>query len=104
MESQSNSVRVVVRVRPQNDLECNGHHRSVVEVVNENVLVFDPKEEASSLYEHKGKHRDIQKRREKDLKFAFDHVFGAGSTNEEVFEQTTFLVLDGLLSGYNCSG
>ncbi|XP_025087889.1 kinesin-like protein KIF18B isoform X2 [Pomacea canaliculata] len=103
MESQSNSVRVVVRVRPQNDLECNGHHRSVVEVVNENVLVFDPKEEASSLYEHKGKHRDIQKRREKDLKFAFDHVFGAGSTNEEVFEQTTFLVLDGLLSGYNCS-
>ncbi|KAK7485721.1 hypothetical protein BaRGS_00023022 [Batillaria attramentaria] len=103
-ENSSSNVKVVVRVRPPNELEGSGQHRSVVEIMNENVLVFDPKEEASPSFGRRGRrHRDIRKRRQKDMKFAFDYVFSATSSNEEVYQGTTRCVLDGLLSGYNCS-
>lgn len=104
-DNLSSNVKVVVRVRPPNHLENNEHQRSVVEIMNENVLVFDPKEEASPGFGRRGRrHRDIRKRRQKDMKFAFDYVFDAGSTNEEVFRETTRSVLDGLMGGFNCSG
>ncbi|NXD15650.1 KI18B protein, partial [Nothocercus nigrocapillus] len=41
--------------------------------------------------------------RGKDLTFVFDRVFGEGATQEEVFQHTTRDLLDGVLSGYNCS-
>ncbi|NXA56020.1 KI18B protein, partial [Nothocercus julius] len=41
--------------------------------------------------------------RGKDLTFVFDRVFGEGATQEEVFQHTTRNLLDGVLSGYNCS-
>lgn len=104
-ERVSANVKVVVRVRPPNNSEINGLHRNVIEIMNENVLVFDPNDEGSPSYFGRGKrHRDIQKRRRKDLKFAFDFVFSATASNEEVFKQTTQSVLEGLLCGYNCSG
>ncbi|XP_076471380.1 kinesin-like protein KIF18A [Babylonia areolata] len=104
-ENGSNNVKVIVRVRPPNDLERNGQRKNVVEIMNENILVFDPKEETSPFRGRHGKrrHRDIRKRRQKDLKFAFDHVFDWTSNNMEVFDSSTRTLLDGLLGGYNCS-
>lgn len=106
-DSLSNNVRVIVRVRPPNDLEkIRDQGKYVVEVMNENILVFDPKEEEYPCFQkpRKRRPRDLRKRRQKDLTFAFDHVFDWASSNDEIFEQTTKGVLDGLLGGYNSSG
>ena len=97
------NVKVVVRIRPPNAAEQTEKSRIVVHPINENVLVFDPLEQSKDGAFRNGP-RDIRKRRNKDMKFAFDYIFGLNSTNVDVFEQTTKTILDGLLQGYNCSG
>lgn len=102
----SKNIRVVVRIRPENAVESSGNSRTVVQPVDETVLVFDPKEETPEHFFH-GKivrRRDITKRPNRDLKFAFDYVFASHNTNKDVFEQTTRTVLDGILDGYNSAG
>ncbi|MGH0142549.1 UNVERIFIED_CONTAM: hypothetical protein FKN15_001914 [Acipenser sinensis] len=97
-------VKVVVRVRPENQKEAEGNFRTVVHVVDNHMLVFDPKEQEVSFFRgQKIKSRDINKRANKDLKFVFDNVFGGNSTQQEVFENTTKGLLDGVLNGYNCT-
>jgi len=104
-DSPSSNVKVIVRIRPPNVKEIEGNFREVVQAVDENVLVFDPKENSS--YGYGGgirRPRDLTKRANRDLKFAFDRVFGPSTTNADVYGETTRCVLDGLLDGYNCSG
>lgn len=98
-------MKVVVRVRPETQKEKDGNFAKVVHVVDQHILVFDPKEEEFSFFHGKKlTHRDINKRTKKDLKFVFDAVFAENSTQLEVFEHTTKGVLDGFLNGYNCTG
>ncbi|XP_040184274.1 kinesin-like protein KIF18A [Rana temporaria] len=95
-------VRVVIRVRPPNERENLANSATVVQVVDRNILVFDPKvEEVNFFHGRSVKSRDVSKRKNKDIKFVFDCVFGVDSTQLEVFEQTTKIVLDGVLNGYN---
>ncbi|KAM6980644.1 kinesin-like protein KIF18A [Aplochiton taeniatus] len=97
-------VRVVVRVRPTNDNERCEHFRNVVQVVDNHMLIFDPREqEIQSFGAQRVRHRDVNKRSNKDLKFVFDGVFGEHSTQVDIFENTTKLVLDGVLNGFNCT-
>ncbi|NXW56610.1 KI18A protein, partial [Eurystomus gularis] len=99
-----NHVRVVVRVRPESQKEKDGNFSKVVHVVDQHILVFDPKEEEVSFFHGKRlAHRDINKRKKKDLKFVFDAVFAESSSQLEVFEHTTKSVIDGFLNGYNCT-
>lgn len=98
----SSNVKVVVRVRPENEKEAGS--RVVTQVMNENVLVFDPKENSESGLSSRKRPRDLRKRQNRDLTFAFDHVFCPESTTSEIYEQTTKSILTGLLNGYNCSG
>ncbi|XP_068003938.1 kinesin-like protein KIF18A isoform X2 [Melanerpes formicivorus] len=99
-----NHVKVVVRVRPESQKEKNGNFSKVVRVVDQHILVFDPKEEEVSFFHRKKSvHRDINKRKQKDLKFMFDAVFDESSSQMEVFENTTKSVIDGFLNGYNCT-
>ncbi|NXJ82011.1 KI18A protein, partial [Trogon melanurus] len=103
-EDVCNHVKVVVRVRPESEKEKDGNFSKVVYVVDQNILVFDPKEEEVSFFHGKRvAHRDINKRKKKDLKFVFDAVFAESSTQLEVFEHTTKSVIDGFLNGYNCT-
>ncbi|KYO21938.1 kinesin-like protein KIF18A [Alligator mississippiensis] len=103
-ENVCNHVKVVVRVRPENEKEKDGKFSKVVHVVDQHILVFDPKEEVVSFFHGKKiLHRDINKRKNKDLKFVFDAVFRENSSQMEVFEHTTKTVLDGFLNGYNCT-
>lgn len=98
-------VKVVVRVRPLNTKEMEGNLKNVVRVVDNHMLVFDPKETEVTFFRgQKAGNRDVRKRANKDLKFVFDHVFGEDSTQVEVFENTTKGVVDGVLNGYNCTG
>ncbi|XP_053576369.1 kinesin-like protein KIF18A [Bombina bombina] len=95
-------VRVVVRVRPENQKE--GSFSKAVQVVDKHILVFDPKVEEVSFFHGKTiSNRHKTNRKNKDLKFVFDRVFDDHSTQMEVFEETTKHVLDGVLNGYNCT-
>ncbi len=98
-------VKVVVRVRPVNDSEKSENFRNVVQVVDNHMLIFDPKEEDISCFRPKQvRNRNINKRANKDLKFVFDSVFGENSTQVDIFENTTKGVLDGVMNGFNCTG
>ncbi|NXS58622.1 KI18A protein, partial [Brachypteracias leptosomus] len=103
-EDVCNHVKVVVRVRPESQKEKDGNFSKIVHVVDQHILVFDPKEEEVSFFHGKRlAHRDITKRKQKDLKFVFDAVFAESSSQLEVFEHTTKTVIDGFLNGYNCT-
>uniref|UniRef100_A0A663MFN8 Kinesin-like protein n=1 Tax=Athene cunicularia TaxID=194338 RepID=A0A663MFN8_ATHCN len=103
-EDVCNHVKVVVRVRPESQKEKDGNFSKVVHVVDQHILVFDPKDEEVSFFHGKRlTHRDINKRKNKDLKFVFDTVFAESSSQLEVFEHTTKSLIDGFLNGYNCT-
>lgn len=100
-------VKVVVRVRPSNDNERRENCRNVVQVVDNHMLIFDPKEQDLSCFASRKaatRNRNINQRANKDMKFVFDQVFGENSTQVELFESTTKEVLDGLMNGCNCTG
>jgi kinesin family protein 18/19 len=99
------NIRVAVRVRPENAREEAGGYRNIIDIVDDRMLVFDPKEEEDVFYYHGKKQgrRDLNKRANKDKKFAFDSVFSPASTNVEVFEGTTKDLVETVFSGYNCS-
>ncbi|NXM25397.1 KI18A protein, partial [Oxyruncus cristatus] len=103
-EDVCNHVKVVVRVRPETQKEKQDNFSRVVHVIDQHVLVFDPKEEEVSFFNGKRlTHRDINKRQRKDLKFMFDAIFDEMSSQLEVFEHTTKTLIDGFLNGYNCT-
>ncbi|KAM8795396.1 kinesin-like protein KIF18B [Eudromia elegans] len=95
------AVAVVVRVRPPGAGERDGAARPALHVVDRHVLVFDPDEPGGAVGALPPARAPRQ--RGKDLTFVFDRVFGEGATQEEVFQHTTWNLLDGVLSGYNCS-
>ncbi|XP_042187052.1 kinesin-like protein KIF18A [Oncorhynchus tshawytscha] len=97
-------VKVVVRVRPTNDNEKCENFRNVVQVVDNHMLIFDPKEQQiTSFGGPRVQNRDVNKRANKDLKFVFDNVFGEDSSQVDIFENTTKRILDGVLNGFNCT-
>ncbi|KAK3726500.1 hypothetical protein QZH41_003895 [Actinostola sp. cb2023] len=96
-------MKVVVRVRPFNGIEPQN---SVIRVVDQNVLVFDPIEDTEVMNfpgSFKKRRNNMLQRRARDLKFIFDRVFDERSTTMEVFENTTKSIVDGVLDGYNCT-
>ncbi|XP_053802078.1 kinesin-like protein KIF18A isoform X1 [Vidua chalybeata] len=103
-EDVCSHVKVVVRVRPESQKEKQGSCSRVVRVIDQHVLVFDPKEEEVGFFSRRRvTHRDINKRQRKDLKFMFDAIFDDSSSQLEVFEHTTKNLIDGFLNGYNCT-
>ncbi|KAG0357794.1 kinesin-like protein Klp5 [Podila minutissima] len=79
----------------------NGAIRKVVDVLDERVLVFDPPD-AESISKYKRALLPVQAyRRFKDMRYAFDRVFHEDAQQEEVFENTTKHLIDGVLDGYN---
>lgn len=99
------NINVVVRVRPLNNKEMELNNRIVVDVVDDNMLVFDPKEEIRPFY-YQGvqqPNKNFLKRANKELKFVFDSVCAESASNRDVFEITTKNMLSSLMEGYNCS-
>ncbi|XP_015122108.1 kinesin-like protein KIF18A [Diachasma alloeum] len=99
------SIKVIVRVRPPNERESQDNHRTVIKVVDEKMLIFDPKVEENPFF-YRGvaqKGRDLLKKQNKELQFIFDHVFDMTCSNEQVFDGTTREIISDLLEGYNCS-
>nr|XP_031541299.1 kinesin-like protein KIF18B [Vicugna pacos] len=104
MAVEDSMVQVVVRVRPPTPRELESQRRPVVQVVDERVLVFDPEEPDGGILALKwGGTHDGPKKKGKDLTFVFDRVFGEAATQQDVFQHTTYSILDSFLQGYNCS-
>ncbi|XP_078405670.1 kinesin-like protein KIF18A [Cetorhinus maximus] len=98
-----NHVKVFIRVRPENSREQNGRHHKVAHVVDKHMLVFDPKvEEINYSYGCKVQRRDLNKRKNKDLQFVFDRVFGDNCSQSDIFEETKS-ILESVFNGYNCT-
>jgi kinesin family protein 18/19 len=93
-------VRVVVRVRPENDKEVGS--KAIVRVVDNNILVFDPKDDNAPQFQ-RVKRRPVITKKPKDLQFAFDRVFDCTCTQDDVFKHTTKDIIDSVLNGVNCS-
>ncbi|KAG0718459.1 Kinesin-like protein KIF18A [Chionoecetes opilio] len=99
------NLKVVVRVRPQNQQEQDKGARCVVDVLDEHMLVFDPKEDTGDGFFFKGikqRGRDLAKRQPLEKKFMFESVFGDQSTNTQLYEATAHPLIETLLQGYNC--
>ncbi|XP_023028699.2 uncharacterized protein [Leptinotarsa decemlineata] len=99
------NIKVVVRVRPPNGSEREENCRIVVKVVDDQMLIFDPKEDTQGFFFHgvQQKGRDLLKKSHKDMKFIFDKVFPENVTTEEVFKDSTYTLIDSLMDGFNCS-
>ncbi|XP_043248956.1 kinesin-like protein KIF18A [Colletes gigas] len=99
------SIKVIVRIRPQNQRELLGCSRTAIKVVDDKMLIFDPKEEENPFF-YRGiaqKGRDLLKKQNKELQFIFDKVFNISSSNSDLFEGSTKDLITSLLDGYNCS-
>ncbi|XP_031840378.1 kinesin-like protein KIF18A [Nomia melanderi] len=99
------SIKVIVRVRPQNELELQDNCRTIIKVVDDKMLIFDPKEDENPFF-YRGivqRGRDLLRKQNKELQFIFDKIFDMQSTNNDVFEGSTKDLIASLLDGYNCS-
>ncbi|XP_045520395.1 kinesin-like protein KIF18A isoform X1 [Pieris brassicae] len=104
-QNMSANIKVVVRVRPLNMKEIQSNNRVVVDVVDDKMLVFDPKQETRPFF-YQGvqqPNKNFLKRANKELKFVFDDVCGQEASNQDVFETTTKEIIASLMEGYNCS-
>lgn len=98
-----NRMKVHVRVRPLNAREQIGDRKVVIDVVDEQMMVFDPKVDDQEYYYHGRKYKEIGSKPNKNLQFVFDRVFDEDNTNLQVYEETTKSFVDSLLNGFNCT-
>ncbi|KAF2840933.1 kinesin-domain-containing protein [Patellaria atrata CBS 101060] len=75
--------------------------RSVIKVVDEKCLVFDPPED--SPVQKFSRSVVPNGKRVKDQTFAFDRVFDDNTSQGDVYESTTKPLLDSVLDGYNAT-
>ena len=99
--------KVCVRIRPESEREQRSNHHLVVDALDQNVLVFDPKKDATPTFDAvtgqiRKNPRVLQKRERfvdngggwchatccRDIKFAFDRVFAPDATQADIFEFT----------------
>ncbi|KAG5915435.1 hypothetical protein E4U42_008058 [Claviceps africana] len=75
--------------------------RSVIKVVDDRCLVFDPPEDSPV---HRFSRSVVPtSKKVKDQVFAFDRVFDENTTQSDVYEGTTKNLLDSVLDGYNAT-
>ncbi|KAK2950218.1 putative Chromosome-associated kinesin KIF4 [Blattamonas nauphoetae] len=92
-----NRIRVCVRVRPMNQKE-NASQSNIISLLPPNVIVYDPSDEAVG-----NKSRYGLSKRNREMRYAFDRVFGENTLQEEVYEGSAQPLVQSVLAGYNCS-
>eukprot|EP01083_Nonionella_stella_P288157 980686_1 len=80
-------VKVVVRVRPLNSKEKERSEKTIVKVSNKAGIPQIAVKRSSKRDEYKT--------------FAFDHVYGADSTQQQIFEEAARPIVDSVIDGYN---
>ena len=95
-------VKVVVRVRPASLEEKCGAYKSMVRVVDGNMLVFDPDTTEDGRVLNSIPRR-VGLRRAKNLRYAYDHVFDADTGQSVIFERTTRPLIAFACAGYQAT-
>ncbi|KAJ5095768.1 hypothetical protein NUU61_005124 [Penicillium alfredii] len=75
--------------------------RSIVKVIDDRCLVFDPPED--NPVQKFSKSVVPNGKRTKDQTFAFDRIFDQNASQGELYESTTRSLLDNVLEGYNAT-
>lgn len=95
---QRERILVAIRCRPMNEKEeSTTGNRRVVKVLDDQVLIFDPKEDGGSRFSRMSEGT----RRRKNLTLGFDRVFDECSTQEEVYRGTAAPLIPEVLEGIN---
>lgn len=87
-------------VRPPTTSGCL---RDIVQVVDDRIITFDPDEKDKAKAFMERGFLPPGTKRYKDKRFMFDRVFGAESSQQNVYEATAQPLLKGLLDGYNAT-
>ena len=95
--------RVVLWVKPLTPKELNSHQWPEIQVTDEQMLVFDSKENDAVFPGLKWSGSHSGPKKGKDLTFVFDWVFGEVAPQQVMSQHTTHSILDSFLQGYNCS-
>jgi kinesin family protein 18/19 len=98
-----NRMRVHVRVRPLSEREINSGSKETIDVVDSQMLVFDPIDQNQEYVYHGRKYKEIGRRPNKNMQFVFDRVFDETFSNIQVYEESTKSFVKCLLDGYNCA-
>ena len=91
------NVMVAVRVRPLSESEGNRNLSSIVNVVDDHLVVVRAPSTAAQQADVLRQHRSREKR------YAFDHAFSPSASTPEVYKKTTSFLIDGVVAGYNAT-
>lgn len=87
-------------MRPPNEDELTKSDFSIAKVIDDRCISL---EVSSSQTANNSKRKGLNNFRLKDSAFTFDHVFGEDSTSAEIYEDTTKLLINEVLNGFNCT-
>jgi kinesin family protein 18/19 len=95
MNSGQSNILVAVRVRPLLKKEREQGCKNIIRVLDRKVVVLlDP-----------GVHSDdvLRAKRNREKRYAFDYAFDTLTSQEEIYDNTTGFLLNGVLNGYNAT-
>ena len=99
--SASDAIFVAVRVRPFSVGERRGDGRSMVSVVDDKMICFDPPSNGGAATAAEGRRMGVRVARNR--RYAYDHVFDADAGQEAVFRVTTRPLIDEVVKGLNAT-
>ena len=99
--SASDAIFVAVRVRPFSLGERRGDGRSMVSVVDDKMICFDPPSNGGAATAAEGRRMGVRVARNR--RYAYDHVFDADAGQEAVFRVTTRPLIDEVVKGLNAT-
>ncbi len=92
--SKSQSIRVICRIRPENEREKASGMKGCIDVLSENSLKIYPLDQPA---------KSGQVTKEEPHEFTFDRVFPNTTRQIEVFEFAAKPLIDGVFDGINCT-
>ncbi|KAJ6232413.1 intein-containing kinesin family member 19a precursor [Anaeramoeba flamelloides] len=105
LKKNGNSIQVVIRIRPR--LGEEKEKETIVQPLNENILLFDPGSGQEKQSRFSGpSNLSGSKRKSRDTKFMFDYIADVDKNQKEVYHQTAKDLVCGsrsILEGYNCT-
>ena len=98
MQQGISNIMVSVRLRPLSKKESEVDNRSLVHVLDNNLVVLlDPTADLNIPED------SFRQNRSREKKYAFDLAFDMSATQEIIFEKTTKFLIEGVANGYNAT-
>ena len=92
--SKSQNIRVICRIRPENEREKNSLYKSCIDVLSDKTVKINPVTNPNN-------NSAISK--EEPHEFTFDHIFPNTTIQQDVFDYAAKPLINGLFEGINCT-